>query len=154
MAKLNLAIPMRWSDIDGYGHVNNARMLTILEEARIKAFWGGSADPTHHVPEAAMFSGGLGSDTNTLIVRQEIEYLRPVPYMREPLRVDLWVSKIGGASLDVCYEVYDDTGRVAAHAITVIVVVDAHDGRPRRLREEERVGWEKWHDTPPKMRRT
>lgn len=153
MSKLTLNLPMRWSDVDGYGHVNNAKMLTLLEEARIMAFWGGSPDPSHHVPESAMFSGGIGSDANTLIVRQEIEYVRPLPYTRAPVRIDLWVSRIGGASLDVGYEVYDDAGRVAARAVTVIVIVDAQEQRPRRLRDAEKEGWEKWHDDPPAMRR-
>ena len=28
-------IPIRWRDVDAYGHVNNAVFLTYLEEARI-----------------------------------------------------------------------------------------------------------------------
>ena len=27
--------PLRWSDLDAYGHVNNARFLTLYEEARV-----------------------------------------------------------------------------------------------------------------------
>ena len=30
---------MRWSDKDVYGHVNNARFLTLFEEARVAAFF-------------------------------------------------------------------------------------------------------------------
>ena len=26
---------LRWSDMDAYGHVNNARFLTLYEEARV-----------------------------------------------------------------------------------------------------------------------
>jgi acyl-CoA thioester hydrolase len=39
MARLRVAIPLRWSDVDAYAHVNNAEMLRLLEEARIQAFW-------------------------------------------------------------------------------------------------------------------
>ena len=28
---------VRWSDLDAYGHVNNARFLTLYEEARVAA---------------------------------------------------------------------------------------------------------------------
>ena len=28
-------VPVRWSDIDMYQHVNHATMVTILEEARV-----------------------------------------------------------------------------------------------------------------------
>ena len=30
------AVPVRWSDIDMYQHVNHATMVTILEEARVQ----------------------------------------------------------------------------------------------------------------------
>lgn len=142
---------MRWSDLDGYGHVNNARLLTLLEEARIQAFWAGG--PGGGVPEEMKFSGGLGSDTNTLVVRQEVEYLRPLPFLREPVRIDLWVSKLGGASLDVGYEVFDGEGHLTTRALTVIVLVDAATLRPRRLTDTERQGWLQWVDDPPVMRR-
>src|SRR5699024_1528274 len=36
---LDLPIPVRWTDLDAYGHVNNAAMVRLLEEARIAAFW-------------------------------------------------------------------------------------------------------------------
>ena len=35
MARYRCDYPMRWSDMDAYGHVNNARMLTLYEEARV-----------------------------------------------------------------------------------------------------------------------
>ena len=39
MTHFDITVPVRWSDVDGYGHVNNATMLRLLEEARIRAFW-------------------------------------------------------------------------------------------------------------------
>ena len=30
--KLHVPIKLRWSDLDAYGHVNNAAMLTLLDE--------------------------------------------------------------------------------------------------------------------------
>ena len=30
--------PMRWSDMDAYGHVNNVQYLRFFEDARIEAF--------------------------------------------------------------------------------------------------------------------
>ena len=43
MTRLHVPVPVRWSDLDAYEHVNNARMLTLLEEARIAAFWSDQA---------------------------------------------------------------------------------------------------------------
>ena len=33
-----MSIPLRWSDLDAFNHVNNARYLTFLEQARIEWF--------------------------------------------------------------------------------------------------------------------
>jgi hypothetical protein len=39
---------------------------------------------------------GIDAGTLTLIARQEIEYLAPVPYRREPLDVQLWFGRRTG----------------------------------------------------------
>jgi acyl-CoA thioester hydrolase len=146
-------VPLRWADIDGYQHVNNAAMLTILEEARIAAFWASDADDADEVaddatpPRTALLDAGPGARTLTLIARQEVEYLLPIEYTRVPLTIRMWISHIGGASLDVCYEVVLG-GRVHALALTSIVLVDAASGRPRRVTTEERSVWER-HVAPP-----
>ena len=33
-----MSIALRWSDLDAFNHVNNARYLTFLEQARIEWF--------------------------------------------------------------------------------------------------------------------
>ena len=33
---------LRWSDLDAYGHVNNARFLTLYEEARVALMFVGA----------------------------------------------------------------------------------------------------------------
>lgn len=45
-------ITIRWSDQDINGHVNNARALTLVEEARIKAsdHWAGGSAERHRFP--------------------------------------------------------------------------------------------------------
>jgi len=73
----------------------------------------------------------------TLIARQEIEYLAPVPYQRRPLEVQMWFGKLGGSSVEVCYEVHnhpDSPERVLyARSTAIIVLVDAASGRPVRI---------------------
>src|SRR5665647_2574121 len=39
MTRLHVPVPVRWADLDAYGHVNNVAVLGLLEEARIAAFW-------------------------------------------------------------------------------------------------------------------
>ena len=156
--RLHVPTPLRWSDLDAYGHVNNARMLSLLEEARIQAFWV-SDDTSEHAVGAstAVLDASPGSNTVTLIARQEVEYLAPIPYQRQPLDIELWIGHMGGASLDVCYEVFspaDVEPRVLyTRAVTTIVVVDAATERPRRISDSERAAWEPYAEDPIVFRR-
>ncbi|KQZ08514.1 4-hydroxybenzoyl-CoA thioesterase [Agromyces sp. Root1464] len=156
--RLHVPTPLRWSDLDAYGHVNNARMLGLLEEARIQAFWV-SDDTSEHAAGAstAVLDATPGATTITLIARQEVEYLAPIPYQRQPVDIELWIGHMGGASLDVCYEVYSPVGvepRVLyTRAVTTIVLVDAETERPRRIGDTERAAWEPYLGEPVTFRR-
>jgi len=160
--RLHVPIKLRWSDLDAYGHVNNAEMLRLLEEARIEAFWatddaGQDAGAVQGSGEAvggstAVLDGRPGADTLTLIARQEIEYLAPIPYLRQALDVQLWLGRLGGASLEVCYEVWSPEGTeprtMFTRAATTIVLVDATTQRPRRINDRERGAWTPYLDEP------
>ena len=70
-------VPVRWSDMDAFGHVNNARFLTLYEEARCELFFGQA------------HKHGLDSfEAGTVVARHEIDYVRPVDY-GDPLRIEL-----------------------------------------------------------------
>src|ERR671921_2140308 len=123
---------MRWSDMDAYGHVNNTAYLAYLEQARVSMFFD-RYDST--------FAGG------TLVTHHEITYLKPVVYHPEPLRLELWVERIRGASFEVRYDVYD--GRtLAAKAVTTLVTFDFDTDRPRRLTADERAILNGYLDEP------
>ncbi|WP_298036724.1 acyl-CoA thioesterase [uncultured Microbacterium sp.] len=142
-ARLHLPIHLRWGDLDAFNHVNNTSMLKLLEEARVRAFW--KADDTEDAPPTAVIESGIEQGVLTLIARQEIEYLAPVPYQRRPLEVQMWFGKIGGSSVEVCYEVFNDPSYDArvlyARSTAVIVLVDAATGRPVRVSEDMRRVW-------------
>lgn len=154
MTRLHVPIKLRWSDLDAYGHVNNAAMLTLLEESRISVFWHGDLGVDGVQDAAAASAGETGpqGDTLTLIARQEVEYLAPIPYLREPLDVQLWIGRMGGASLDVCYEVCSPQGAepsvLFARAQSAIVLVDASTLKPRRMTDSERERWGVYLDEP------
>jgi len=156
LMRLHVPIQLRWSDLDAYGHVNNAEMLRLLEEARIAAFWA-TDDPAAGATTAVLDSSP-GADTLSLIARQEVEYLAPVPYWRAPLDVQLWVGRMGGASLEVCYEVCSPLGEqpaiVYTRAMTTIVLVDRASDRPRRISAREREAWSPYAGEPPAFRRS
>ena len=115
-------VHMRWSDMDAYRHINNSAYLQYLEQARVAMF----------------FHRHEGFTTGTVIARHEIDYLRPVVYHPEPLRLEMWVEKVGGARFTVRYEVFDGD-RLVARASTLCVTFDFTIDRPRRLIDEERA---------------
>jgi acyl-CoA thioester hydrolase len=86
-----------------------------------------------------------------------VEYLAPIPYGRKPLDVQLWIGRMGGASLDVCYEVCSPAGAdlhvVYARAASSIVLVSAATMRPRRMTEREREVWGAYLDAPVEFAR-
>jgi acyl-CoA thioester hydrolase len=147
--RLTVPIKLRWSDFDAYQHVNNAELLRILEEARIEAFWtsdDGSGATT------AVLDGRPGAQYMTLIARQEVEYLLPIPYTRSPLEVELWIGHLGGASLKLCYEIFSPDGveprLLYSKAATTLVMVDTTTGRPERISEGQRAAWEPYVEAP------
>lgn len=151
MTRLHIAIPLRWSDFDAYAHVNNAEMLRLLEEARIQAFWRpdeGSGEGS----ATAVLDARPGAPTISLIARQEVEYLAPIPYMRAPIDIEMWIGRIGGASLEICYELYSPEGvtpRVLfTKAATTLVMVTAATGRPERIPESLRELWAPYVEEP------
>ena len=148
---MRVAVPMRWRDQDAFQHVNNSTMLTILEEARVRAFFRtGDED----APVTAILDPGLDAGTLTLIASHHVEYLAPVPYRRAPLEVEMWFSRIGGSSVELCYEVRDEpAGVLAVRAASTFVMVDVGSGRPRRLTDDERAAWAPFVGEPLVFRR-
>lgn len=164
MTRLHVPVRLRWSDLDAYGHVNNVEMFRLLEEARITAFWRHPQEQDDRWPTAVLDSGPQAS-SHTLVARQEIEYLRPLGFARDPIEVQMWIGHLGGASLEVCYEVYEGTAGSAgaatdpvavkpyARAVTTIVLIDAATGSPRRITPAERAVWEPYVEAPVTFRR-
>ena len=129
MARYIYRCPLRWSDMDAFGHVNNTVFLRYLEEARIDFMFRlapGDGSPS--------FSGG------SVVARHEIDYKRPLVHRHEPVIIELWVTKISAASLTIAYEVKDAEGpsEVYVRASTIVVPYDLAAERPRRISAEEK----------------
>jgi acyl-CoA thioester hydrolase len=107
--------------MDAYRHINNTAYLAYLEQARVAMF----------------FHRNEGFSSGTVISRHEIDYLRPVVYHQEPLRLELWIDRIRAASFVVHYEVID-ADRIVARASTTCVTINFDADAPRRLTDEER----------------
>jgi acyl-CoA thioester hydrolase len=116
---------VRWSDMDVYGHVNNARILTLYEEARVAMFFLGARE-----------HGLTSFEEGIVIARHEIDYLRPVDY-GHPVRIEMWISELRAGRFTVAYELSDE-GALAGRARSVCVPYNLAEGFPRRLSGAER----------------
>jgi acyl-CoA thioester hydrolase len=144
MARFAYHCALRWSDMDAYGHVNNAKFLTFYEEARAALLFG-------HVNRA----GVATMERGVVIARHEIDYLRAVDYGTLPnrdnssrqVRIELWIDEIRAASFTMAYELFDN-GDLASRARSVVVPYDLIEGRPRRLTDDEQGFLLGWRDGP------
>jgi acyl-CoA thioester hydrolase len=149
MPRHRVLTPLRWSDMDAYGHVNNVQFLRLIEDARVVAFAAAGTD-----------EGGSVVNTGLIVASARIEYLEQLVYRTAPVAIDLWVTSIAGASFDLGYEVLDEKSdddggprpHVYARAETTLVTYDLTGHRPRRITAEERVTLEQWRDEPVQWR--
>ena len=118
--------------MDSFGHVNNVVYLRYLEQARVDWMF-----------ETARQAGVEKFSLGTVVARHEIDYKRPLVYRAEPVRVDIWVTKINIASFVCAYEVRDED-LVYATAKTTLVPYDLAGQCPRRLDPQERFYLERY----------
>ncbi len=107
---------VRWDDIDAFGHVNNAKYLTYIQEARF--LWS--------------------TITEMVVARAEVDYIEAIYEGGRFYDVNLWVEAIGNSSFTMAYEVVGDNGVVHAKVTTVQVVVSMETMKSRPLKDSER----------------
>jgi acyl-CoA thioester hydrolase len=129
-------VPLRWTDQDAYRHLNHARAVTLLEEARIALFFDRAA-----ADGVGTFSSGL------LVVGLGVEYKRQVAYRAHTLRVVMTVDEVRAATFVIRYALHDGPAGDAPVAITAhtrMAPFDLVAQRPRRISAEEKAwlgGW-------------
>lgn len=129
MAGYTTEVAVRWSDMDAFGHVNHARTVTLLEDARTGLLFG--LAPRH---------GADGLAGGVVVARLAVHYQEPLIYSGTPVTVRLWVSEMRAASFTFDYAVHDGrTGAAVTTAQTQLVPYDLAAGRPRRLTGAERA---------------
>ena len=107
------------------GHVNHARALALLEDARL-----------------AMVDGHPGG--SLILARLEVDYLRQLYYRAgERLCVSSWVTRLGTKSFTMRQELVQDDA-VAIRADVVMVQFDYDTDASRALTDEERAHWSRF----------
>jgi acyl-CoA thioester hydrolase len=117
-------VQLRWSDPDSLGHVNHARALSLLEDARLAMV---------EAPGASV-----------ILARLEVDYLRQLYYRAgERPCVSSWVTRLGTRSFTVRQELVQDD-QVAIRADVVLVAFDFAADASRPLTEDERAYWSRY----------
>ena len=136
-----IEIPLRWGDMDAYGHINNVQIVRLMEEARVMVFGvpsgTGQLDDTSPTPHIDLLAG-VEDGVMTLISDHTVKYRRQLPYRGKPIRVEVGVEKIKGASVEIFYQFYDNDA-VAVQATSTMVFVNQRTGMPVRLSEQQRT---------------
>ena len=132
-------VAVRWSDMDAFGHVNHARVITLLEEARASLLF-----------DAAAGAGVAAFEAGLLVSHLEVRYRRPIPWTPAGVRVEMGAAELRAASFRVHYRLLLPAGggtggsgprfaaRPAVAASTQLVPYDLAAARPRRLTADER----------------
>lgn len=124
-------LQLRWSDQLLHDHIDHVRVLTLIEEARIRAgrVWSGTT------PDG-------GSGENRVVRSLHTEYERELSYRDDGdgtamIEARVWISRIGTTSYTVGHELFQD-GNVCVYAEAVIVVLSKTDGTPTPIPERIR----------------
>lgn len=104
------SIELRFSDLDGYGHVNSAVYFTYLETARVKIF----REPFEELTRQGVF---------LVVARAECDFKLPILFT-DSVVVSARMSRVGGTSFDLEYRLHDGNGKTFANARTTMVCFD------------------------------
>ena len=116
-------LPLRWRDLDYFGHVYHAEFLTLLDEARSRWFAGALA---------------LEQADSYVLARLEIDYVSALVLADEAVAVEFGVERVGTTSLTLRETMRARDGRVVAKSRSVTVRWDRDAGTSRTLSESER----------------
>lgn len=121
---MEIKLPVRGYHLDGYNHVNNARYLEFLEEARWQYYDNLSKEALQK------------ADWAFVIVNVNIDYKYPAT-LGDFLRINAEIDRVGGTSMTFQQTVYlNDTDTVVCSAKVTFVILDKKTGRPRKIEGE------------------
>ncbi|BBU21996.1 acyl-CoA thioesterase [Mycobacterium xenopi] len=128
------AVPVRWSDIDMYQHINHATMVTILEEARV---------PFLREPFGANIT-----TVGLLIADVRVTYKGQLRLVDSPLQVTIWVKRLRAVDFTLGYEVRSVSAapesKPAVIAETQLAAVHIDQQRLVRLSPHQREYLQRW----------
>lgn len=110
----HIPIDVRFRDLDGLGHINNAVYHSYIEQAR--TVWLNESP--------LMTSAGKRTPRIPVILaRTEMDFLQQGSFS-DKITVSAWISRVGGKSFDSDYEVMAEGKGVITRARAVLVWFD------------------------------
>ena len=111
-------IEVRFGDLDPQGHVNNAKYLTYMEQAR-----------TQYVRRLGIWPGGSFQDLGVILADAHLTFRAQITF-GQTVRVGVRVASIGNKSFIMEYLLEDPAGgKELARAETVQVAFDYRSGK-------------------------
>lgn len=127
-------VPVRWSDIDMYQHINHATMVTILEEARVPFL----------TESFALDIATVG----LLIADVRVTYKAQLRLVDSPLQVTVWTKQLRTVDFTLGYEVRsvnaEPESRPAVVAESQLAAVHIEEQRLVRLSPRQREYLQRW----------
>ncbi|MEU8894765.1 thioesterase family protein [Nocardia sp. NPDC048505] len=133
--RFHAKVEIRWSDMDAFQHVNHARMVTLLEEARIPWLFDDGR------PTVALREGCVLADLH-------VRYRGQLRHEDTPLDIAMWIEQLRAVDFTVAYEVRAAGAALdapaAVTASTQLAAFDIKTQRLRRLTDGEREYLSEW----------
>ncbi len=119
-------IPMRWGDMDAYGHLNNTVYFRFFEQTRVEWI------------EEMGFAVRPDQESGAVIINAECTFLRQVNYPAS-VEIRLYAGEPGRSSVMTWYELYvEGDDRIYATGYAKVVWMHMSTGKSVPLPEELR----------------
>lgn len=116
------------SDIDGLGHLNQARYHDLLGAARMRVL-------------TQAFTEGTDQAGTFVVARTELNYHREVRLADDYVDVSARIAGVGTKSVTIENEIVRPEGIVAARGVTIMVAWDRQSRRSRFVSDAERAAY-------------
>ena len=120
-------ISVRWRDMDSMGHVNNAKYISYLEEARVRWMLG---------VEGVAMTDRIAP----VVAATNVNYKRPLVWPNDIL-MELFVERLGSSSVTIGHRILDqkDEGVLYSDGNVVVVWIDTQTGKSASLPDAVRA---------------
>ena len=118
---IQVAMPVRWRDLDAFNHVNNSKYLSYLEEARLQWMLG--------IP-----GQGMDEHVAPVVAAAHLNYRRPIEWPNDVV-IELFVERLGNTSVSIGHRIgaAGDAEVTYCDGNVVLVWIDRDSGRAAPL---------------------